>query len=267
MSNAQRFPNRFVGRMPVPELGKVVDHPRNKPGSRADQHWGGLTTPEQMNKFISKFSLHSIEFGNWVRTGEREEAFENYNQALADLAYIMNVPQKDIGFNGKLSVSFGSRGRGTALATYYPGIHHINLTKTKGAGSLAHEYGHAIDFFPGRKQATPPSGGRSTIFVRRSHSGIAGLFDDVFQALLFNKDGSRTAFAKGLGGYSKYWRRREEIWARTFEAWVGWQARKKGRQSFFLHSRRYKSKVYPDQRLLEKADPYIRQIITRMVGR
>lgn len=52
---------------------------------------------------------------------------------------------------GELSIAFGARGSGNAMAHYEPLRQVINLTKTKGAGSLAHEYGHAIDYIIGSK--------------------------------------------------------------------------------------------------------------------
>ena len=45
----------------------------------------------------------------------------------------------------RLAIAFGARGRSGALAHYEPGRQVINLTKMKGAGSLAHEWGHALD--------------------------------------------------------------------------------------------------------------------------
>lgn len=48
-----------------------------------------------------------------------------------------------------LAIAFGARGSGTALAHFEPARNVINLTKLKGAGSLAHEWGHALDFFLG----------------------------------------------------------------------------------------------------------------------
>lgn len=49
----------------------------------------------------------------------------------------------------KLAIAFGARGKGRALAHYEPARVVINLTKMKGAGSLAHEWGHAFDDFLG----------------------------------------------------------------------------------------------------------------------
>lgn len=49
----------------------------------------------------------------------------------------------------RLGIAFGARGRGRALAHYESALHVINLTKLKGAGSLAHEWGHALDAYLG----------------------------------------------------------------------------------------------------------------------
>lgn len=49
---------------------------------------------------------------------------------------------------GTLGLAFGARGRGgvhPALAHYEPYKTVINLTKSKGAGSLGHEWFHALD--------------------------------------------------------------------------------------------------------------------------
>lgn len=51
----------------------------------------------------------------------------------------------------RLAIAFGSRGKGNALAHYEPGRVVINLTKMKGAGSLAHEFGHALDDMLGQR--------------------------------------------------------------------------------------------------------------------
>lgn len=50
-----------------------------------------------------------------------------------------------------LAIAFGARGSGGALAHYEPERNVINLTKMKGAGCLAHEWGHALDNKIGRE--------------------------------------------------------------------------------------------------------------------
>jgi len=67
-----------------------------------------------------------------------------------DLADLLNVPTRALSLAGKLSLAFGARGKGTAAAHYEPSRVVINLTKTQGAGSLAHEWFHALDNYFGR---------------------------------------------------------------------------------------------------------------------
>ena len=62
-----------------------------------------------------------------------------------DLSLVTNISPKALSLGGKLALAFGSRGSGNASAHFEPDLVVINLTKTKGAGSLAHEWWHALD--------------------------------------------------------------------------------------------------------------------------
>ncbi|MFN7611468.1 MAG: GNAT family N-acetyltransferase, partial [bacterium] len=69
-------------------------------------------------------------------------AFDGFH----DLAEIMGVPPKAMSLGGQLGVAFGAQGKGgNAAAHFVPGLNEINLTKTMGAGALAHEVGPALD--------------------------------------------------------------------------------------------------------------------------
>lgn len=57
--------------------------------------------------------------------------------------------------NGSLGIAFGARGSGNTKAHYEPAQVVINLTKKKGAGSLAHEWWHALDNFFGKLEGQP----------------------------------------------------------------------------------------------------------------
>ncbi|MGB5835284.1 MAG: LPD1 domain-containing protein, partial [Thiohalocapsa sp.] len=72
--------------------------------------------------------------------------------SLLDLAEILDIPPRAISLNGTLGLAFGARGHGWAAAHYEPGTVVINLTKTKGAGSLAHEWFHALDNYFSRQR-------------------------------------------------------------------------------------------------------------------
>ena len=91
------------------------------------------------------FGFRAIEFGNWVNQKERQVFVNNTYDSLMDLAQMLNISPKAISLSGNLGITFGSRGSGKAAAHYEPGRKIINLTKTQGLGSLAHEWWHAID--------------------------------------------------------------------------------------------------------------------------
>ncbi|MEK9231620.1 hypothetical protein, partial [Escherichia coli] len=73
--------------------------------------------------------------------------------SLMDMADVLKVPAKALSLNGRLGLAFGARGKGgknAAAAHYEPGQVAINLTKGNGAGSLAHEWFHALDNYFGQ---------------------------------------------------------------------------------------------------------------------
>lgn len=111
-----------------------------------DHRSGQDVTTEQ---FMNTFGLRGGQFGNWVKQGanskDRQRMLNDAYDAFMDLAGVLNIPPEAIGLGGKLAMSFGARGKGRAMAHYEPSQVVINLTKTKGAGSLAHEWFHALD--------------------------------------------------------------------------------------------------------------------------
>lgn len=101
--------------------------------------------------YLKAFTFHGGEFGNWLNDNDRQYSLDYGYDAFYDLALALDIPSEAISMGGELSIAFGARGSGNAMAHYEPLRQVINLTKTKGAGSLAHEYGHAIDYIIGSK--------------------------------------------------------------------------------------------------------------------
>ena len=103
---------------------------------------------------ISHFGFRAVEFGNWLPQDERQQVLNMAFDSLCDLADALDIPPTGLSFDGELAVAFGSRGRGgkhAALAHFEPSRFVINLTRMKGAGSLAHEWMHGLDFHLGSK--------------------------------------------------------------------------------------------------------------------
>lgn len=102
-------------------------------------------------RYLKDFGFRGGEFGNWMNEVDRQGSLNYGYDALCDLADALDIQLSDISLGNKLSIAFGARGSGTAVAHYEPMRQVINLTKMKGAGSLAHEWGHALDDILGKE--------------------------------------------------------------------------------------------------------------------
>lgn len=134
-----------VGRKKKYKPEQLKDIKRNGPDNGMIE---GKTTGEM---YMDKFGFAGGEFGNWMTEKDRQVSLDLGYDALCDLARALNIEDKDISMNNRLSIAFGSRGHGSAVAHYEPLREVINLTKMHGAGSLAHEWGHAFDDIIGKE--------------------------------------------------------------------------------------------------------------------
>jgi GGDEF domain-containing protein len=107
-------------------------------------------------EFTKTFGFRGIQFGEWVKQGskdnDRQGALNAAYDALMDLANIVGVPPKALSLEGSLGLAFGARGASKAAAHFEQNTLVINLTKTNGAGTLAHEWFHALDNYFSRKR-------------------------------------------------------------------------------------------------------------------
>ena len=103
--------------------------------------------------FGGTFGFRGVEFGNWNNQADRQQLLNDAYDGLLDLAEVMGIPPRAISLNGELALAFGARGSGLsgARAHYESAKAVINLTKMNGAGSLAHEWFHAMDHYFGRQ--------------------------------------------------------------------------------------------------------------------
>lgn len=109
---------------------------------------GGRHADEQDFKALG---IKGVEFGTTLSDEEAQESLDACYLALCDLARLLNIDKKDVSLGGTLSLSFGARGHGGAgPATYDPKYQVINFTREGGAGSLAHEWAHALDYYIGK---------------------------------------------------------------------------------------------------------------------
>ena len=137
--------------MYLKENGKNLFRPQIQKVDRVNSN-NKNATKATGNDILNNFGFKGGEFGNWVTQNERQQ-FLNYAQdAFTDLAAALDVTPDSLGQQKAMSIAFGARGKGLtgAVAHFEPGKKVINMTRLKGAGSLAHEYGHSIDNYLSR---------------------------------------------------------------------------------------------------------------------
>lgn len=111
---------------------------------KGDKHRNGNVTGK---KFIDDFQIRGGEFGNWHNQKERQAVLNQSYDALKDMAQVLGMDDKAISLGGNLALAFGARGKGflSGAAHFEPDRKVINMTRPNGAGSLGHEWGHALD--------------------------------------------------------------------------------------------------------------------------
>jgi hypothetical protein len=115
-------------------------------------HRGGRDIDPQ--EFIDTFAFRGVEFGNWVPDDERQKMLNLGYDGMMDLAEILGWEPRDMSLGGRLSAAFGARGKGGKGAAHYEAGRYVyNFTRFNGAGSQAHEFGHALDHFVGNGAA------------------------------------------------------------------------------------------------------------------
>lgn len=194
------------------------------------------------DQFREQFGFRGVQFGNWTNQRDRQEAINQAFDAFMDLSRLLGVSPRALSLNGELGVAFGARGSGKALAHYEPKEVVINLTKTSGAGSLAHEWWHALDNYFARQ------GNVAMGFVTQSKN--IEMRDELRQAFntlidhLYKSPYNQRSKQRG----SSYWGTPIEETARMFEQWVNDQLAERGEKSPFLTD----------------ADPYIEEPYAQM---
>ncbi len=121
----------------------IAQSERVGPDRRADED----ISPERLMK---EFGFRGINFGreSYINQAERQAYLNAAFDGLVDLAEIMGVPRTALSLEGTLGLAFGAQGRGGTVAAHFvPGVNEINLTKTAGAGTLAHEFSHGLDHY------------------------------------------------------------------------------------------------------------------------
>lgn len=94
---------------------------------------------------MQTFGFRGGEFGEYESQKERQTNLNMCSVAFHNLACALGINDTDVSLGQNLAIAFGARGQGGAMAHFEPVKNVINLTKLKGAGSLSHEWIHALD--------------------------------------------------------------------------------------------------------------------------
>ena len=196
-----------------------------KPREGKDYRNGRDVTAEDL---ATTFGFRGIQFGNWTNDADRQAALNQAYDAFMDLADILGVSPKALSLAGELGIAFGARGGGSALAHYEPDEIVINLTKTKGAGSLAHEWWHALDNYFSRQGNIPMGFVTSNPTEAKMREEMRAAWQGVVKAV------KGTEYAKRSMAQGDYWGRMLEMTARLFGEWTVYELAKTGRTNHFL---------------------------------
>lgn len=274
------------------------------PGSRADAYWhyegfdqlykkfrSGIKIPDRIRNVDNalqiqrSYQLNGFQFGNWVTNEDRYNYLSALYIALYDLDKVIGR-NMDLGFKGRLSVSFGARGKGRAMAHYEPGTDVINMTRYKdgqsfvnsgGIGAFAHEYAHFLDFHIGRhydqsRTIASLSGGLSTNpreLADNRKSPLRSVVEDILQTAYWDEPNKKESeFLRRIktNSVNEYWRQRAEVFARLFEQYVSFKLKSKGIYNHFLSQEKYGPKFYMKPQELQRVTPMFDQFC-KMVGR
>jgi len=196
----------------------------NEPRLGIDYRNGQNITQQE---FSLVFGFRGVEFGNWVEQGKRQDDLNEAYDALMDLSKALDLPPKSLSLNGELGLAFGARGRGGVdpAKAHYESTHIvINLTKEKGAGSLAHEWWHALDNYLVRNSAVDRPHGFVTENPKLALPDMRENLQESFVMLMdqIKRSGLPARSAK-MDEFrsSVYWSTPIEMSARSFEGYIG----------------------------------------------
>ncbi len=180
--------------------------------------------------FLKAFDFGYLEFGRWVKQNEREARFTGLAEGCLILSSNLFFDNSNLGCDRNINLAIGARGAGgKALAHFEPAAMVINTTKVGGNHSFAHEYAHALDYFLGMhydqsKKYDYLSGGHAPLNSLKDN--IGGELRTVTVGIV--RVAAQMEAALGVKKFEDllkegdYWYRPNEIFARSFEAWVAY---------------------------------------------
>lgn len=215
----------------IPDIRHASNEPRTGPAA------GTAGDPDA---FTARYGFRGVQFGNWVEKARRERDLTEASEGLEDLAAALGWPVGALSLGGSLALAFGARGKGgrpRVRAHYEPARRVIAISKPLGAGSLAHEWLHALDHHVGRA-TNAPTGYATT----EAGFGVTGPLEGLAETLAqFGRELSLAPLARRSAKLdlrrstaNAYWSTTIEMAARTFEAWVAARLAAQGIRNDYL---------------------------------
>ncbi len=110
-----------------------------------------IDTDEKVKEFFKdKLGITRIEYGLSIPDTEKQEHIRHFAGALLDMFDVLDIDIKKIIHLGNLGIKFASSGKGKASAHYEASRVAINLTRSNGDGTVAHEFAHYLDNMIGK---------------------------------------------------------------------------------------------------------------------
>lgn len=222
------------------EVKQKVD-PEGKPLVKLDEKDKEVPSME-CPAFEQELGFRAGEFGNWENQEDRRVNLNMAYEAFRDMSKALNISEKDASLGGDLAIAFGSRGRGgSAVAHFEPASNVINLTKMRGAGSLGHEWGHALDYAIARAENRTIRNGDGWLETDYAHKEDS-LLHDVVDAMKYAPEGGTTQYYKDAkfldDNHSKsdkgYWQSDAEMLARAFHTYLLDKLKEQGIRNDYL---------------------------------
>lgn len=241
--------------------GNADKEPKEKKKSKTRMVTPELKTIRRLGKDVLKgkdadaemwqgtFASRGVQFGNWLNQNDRQWHLNRAYEALNDLADVLGIDTKDISFDGRLAFAFGARGAGgSTVAHYEPAEEVINLTKHHGAGSLAHEWFHALDDALGKTfvfhadHAKAELASDKGMYADNCNDPVVRTLNELIRSMKTRPDKTATDFLK----HSKmadashfmddhgYWSSSCEMLARAFACYVSDKLYDEGKCSDYL---------------------------------
>lgn len=195
------------------------------------EQWRQTKGELNVASFLKAFDFGYLEFGRWVKQNEREARFKGLAEGCFILSSNLFFNSSNLGCDRNINIAIGARGAGgQALAHFEPAAMVINTTRVGGNHSFAHEYAHALDYFLGMHYDQS----KKFNYLSGGHAPLNSLKDNVGGELrrvtveIVREAARQFETALGVKKFDDllkevdYWYRPNEIFARSFEAWVAY---------------------------------------------